>query len=74
MNTYEVGIYNKLIRQKIQQGERVKKEEAKWEDVYYFDIEAQTEDHAKKIIGEKYPPLLGFVVECITKYTTLSFD
>ena len=61
MNTYEVGIYNKLIRQKIQLGERVKKEEAKWEDVYYFDI-------------EKYPPLLGFVVECITKYTTLSFD
>ena len=70
MNTYEVGIYNKLIRQKIQLGERVKKEEAKWEDVYYFDIEAENQEQAEKKIRLQYSKLQGFEVDYVKKYAT----
>ena len=39
MQKYEVGVYNKFIRDKVREGERVKVDEAKWEEVHYFDIE-----------------------------------
>ena len=74
MHTYEIGIYNKFIRDKVREGEKVGKEESKWEDVHYFDIHAENEKGAKKIIREKYSKLLGFEIECITKYTTSSYD
>tara|TARA_R110002073_G_scaffold162516_1_gene318381 strand:- start:40 stop:264 length:225 start_codon:yes stop_codon:yes gene_type:complete len=74
MQKYEVGVYNKFIRDKVREGERVKVEEAKWEEVHYFDIESENEIGAVKIIREKYSKLLGFEIECITKYTTSSYD
>ena len=68
MHLYEVGIYNRFIREKVRTGDDVGKEEAKWEEVHYFDIHAENEKGAKKIIREKYSKLLGFEIECITKY------
>ena len=68
MQKYEVGVYNKFIRDKVREGERVKVDEAKWEEVHYFDIESENEKGAVKIIREKYSKLLGFEIECINKY------
>ncbi len=68
MHPYEVGIYNKFIRQKVREGEIVGKEESKWEDVHYFDIEAKTEKEVEIKIRMEYSKLLGFEIECINKY------
>ena len=68
MHTYEVGIYNKFIRQKVREGEIVGKEESKWEDVHYFDIEAKTEKEVEIKIRMEYSKLLGFEIGCINKY------
>ena len=68
MQKYEVGVYNKFIRDKVREGERVKVDEAKWEDVHYFDIEAKNEIEAEKKIRMEYSKLLGFEIDCINKY------
>ena len=68
MHTYEVGVYNKFIRQKVREGEIVGKEESKWEDVHYFNIEAENEKEVEKKIRMEYSKLLGFEIECINKY------
>jgi hypothetical protein len=68
MHTYEVGVYNRIIREKVRSGEVVGKKESKWEDVHYFDIEAKNEMEAEKKIRMEYSKLLGFEIECINKY------
>jgi|TARA_R110002124_G_scaffold115298_1_gene271093 hypothetical protein len=68
MHTYEVGIYNRFIREKVRDGEIVGKNEAKWEDVHYFDIKAKNETEVEKKIRMEYSKLLGFEIECINKY------
>jgi len=68
LHKYEIGIYNRVIREKVRDGETVGQEESKWEDVHYFDIEAKNEIEAEKKIRMEYSKLLGFEIDCINKY------
>ena len=68
LHKYEIGIYNRVIREKVRDGEVVGQEESKWEDVHYFDIEAKNEIEAEKKIRMEYSKLLGFEIDCINKY------
>jgi hypothetical protein len=68
LHKYEIGIYNRVIREKVRDGEIVGQEESKWEDVHYFDIEAKNEIEAEKKIRMEYSKLLGFEIDCINKY------
>ena len=70
MHLYEVGIYNRFIREKVRSGDDVGKEEAKWEEVHYFDIEAENQEQAEKKIRLEYSKLQGFEVDYIKKYAT----
>ncbi len=68
MSTYEVGIYNKWVRDKIRNGEEPPGGlEAEWENVYYFEVEALSEDKAKARIAEQYPFARGFIIESVQK-------
>tara|TARA_R100001163_G_C4880575_1_gene78064 strand:+ start:282 stop:503 length:222 start_codon:yes stop_codon:yes gene_type:complete len=66
--TYEVGIYNKYIRDKVRNGDEVGAEESAWEETHYFDVEAESEAEAKKKIMFEYKPEKGFVIDCINVY------
>ena len=67
MANYEIGIYNKNIRDKLANGDRVEGEQAKWEEVHYFEIKADDKKQAIKIIRSDYPEIRGFVIECVNE-------
>jgi len=68
MTTYQVGVYNKLIRERIRNGDEVDPAEAKWEDVHYFDIEAENKEEARKKVSFEYKESKGFVIDCVDPY------
>lgn len=68
MTTYLVGVYNRFIRDKVCAGEEVDPEQAAWEDTHYFDIEAKSEEQARKKIRLEYPKSKGFVIDCVDVY------
>ena len=71
MPIYQIGIYNRFIRDKVRSGEDVGEEEAAWEDVHYFDVEAATEKDAKRLIQSEYKESKGFVIDCVDLYHSL---
>jgi hypothetical protein len=68
MKTYEVGVYNKYIRDKVRSGDDVGPAEAAWENIHYFDIEAENEADARRKILFEYKLEKGFVIDCINVY------
>tara|TARA_Y100000401_G_C8217829_1_gene171726 strand:- start:220 stop:429 length:210 start_codon:yes stop_codon:yes gene_type:complete len=68
MKTYEVGVYNKYIRERVRNGDDVDPAEAAWENIHYFDIKAENEADAKRKILFEYKPEKGFVIDCINVY------
>ena len=65
---YEIGIYNQAVRTALTNGDHVPPELAKWEEIHYFDIKADSEIQAIKTIKLDYPEIKGFRIECVTKY------
>ena len=37
-------------------------------EVHYFDIDAESEEHAEKIIRTEYPKSHGFEIDCVNRY------
>lgn len=65
---YEVGVYNKWVRDKIRNGEDSPAGlEPAWEDVYYFEIEALSKENAKEKMEHQYPFAKGFIIESVEK-------
>jgi len=71
MPIYQIGISNRFVRQKIENGETLTAEESVWEDTNYFDIEARDEEHAKRLIKASHKESHGFVIDCIDEYRYL---
>jgi|TARA_A100001518_G_C1224238_1_gene70827 hypothetical protein len=68
IKTYQVGIYNKRIRDNIRNGDDVDPAEAAWEEVHYFDIKAESEEDARKKAQFEHKPEKGFVIDCVDAY------
>ena len=71
MPIYQIGIYNRFIRDKVRSGEDVDEKEADWEDIHYFDVEADNEQKARRLIQSEYKESKGFVIDCIDLYRSL---
>ena len=68
MNLYEIGIYNKYVREAVRQGnEPPAGLDKKGEEVYLFEYLAENEDGAKKKAEFEFSPTLGYVVDGIIK-------
>jgi hypothetical protein len=67
MITFEIGVYNKEVRDLIQQGDRHRQLSDDWADVHYVEVTASDETDARSKIARKYPPNRGYVVESISK-------
>tara|TARA_R110002126_G_scaffold176323_1_gene324968 strand:+ start:117 stop:353 length:237 start_codon:yes stop_codon:yes gene_type:complete len=65
---YEIGVYNKYVREKVRAGEEppVGLSPA-WENTSLFELNALSEEHARKIADGKWPMLQGFVIDGIFK-------
>jgi hypothetical protein len=69
MKLYEVGIYNKFVRERLRIGEDPPQGlSEEWDEVHYFDIKAENETQAITKALFAHPAKSGFVVECCNLY------
>ena len=68
MNLYEVGVYNKYVRDAVRQGNDLPfGMSSKWEEVYLFEYLAENEAGAKKKAEAECPPSLGYGVDGVLR-------
>ena len=69
MSNYEVGIYNKIVREKIRSGEEWNNDlgiSNEFENVLYFDIvNAASIEEVEQRVEKQFPSKLGFVLDFI---------
>ncbi len=63
---FEVGVYNKKVRQLVKEGERHRDLTDDWADIHYVDVMAEDEHGARAKIEAKYPEDKGFVIENVS--------
>jgi|TARA_B110000211_G_scaffold223976_1_gene274515 hypothetical protein len=65
---YEVGIYNKYVRERIREGDDTPIGiDPRWEDTLLFEIHATSEQHAIQQMQFNYPEKAGFVIDGVLK-------
>ena len=69
MSDYEIGIYNKIVREKIRSGEEWNNDmgiSAEYENVLYYDIEnAASIEEVERRVAVQFPPAMGFVLDFV---------
>ena len=69
MSNYEVGIYNKVVREKIRSGEDWDDDlgiSSDFENVLYFDIvNAASIEEVEQRVEKQFPSKFGFVLDFI---------
>jgi len=69
MSDYEVGVYNKIVREKIRSGEDWNNDlgiSDEFENVLYFDIiNAASIEEVEQRVEKQFPSKLGFVLDFI---------
>lgn len=74
MAKFEVTIYNRDVRQKVQDGEHHERFTDDWADFRYVDIRAENEDQARARIEDRYPASQGFVIDSILKQEASKYE
>ena len=65
---YQIGVYNKRVRDTLRSGLEWKSSTGiseVFEDINYFDFQAASMEEAEKRVERDYPKRLGFVLEFI---------
>jgi len=65
MPKYEVGIYNQKVRDSVAEGEHHRQLDDKWAEIHYFEIDAPSEEVARRKISASHSPHLGYVIDNI---------
>ena len=69
MSNYEIGVYNKVVREKIRSGEDWNNDlgiSSDFENVLYFDIvNAASIEEVEQRVEKQFPSQLGFVLDFI---------
>ena len=66
MSTFEIAVYNRTVREKIEVGERHRELKDDWADIHYVEIEADDIVAARRKAEGKFPRDRGFVIEAVT--------
>jgi hypothetical protein len=65
---FEVGIYNKFVREAVRQGEEPPYDlSPDWEDISYEEMTANSESEVRRKAAHKFPSSLGFVIDSVEK-------
>lgn len=67
MAKYEITLYNKQVRSKVEAGEHHQQFQDAWADFRYIEMTADNEDQVRDRIERKYPETHGFVIENIRR-------
>jgi len=67
MAMFEITIFNKDVREKVEAGERHRQFPDVWADFQYVEIEASNEEQARARIEVMHPGVQGFVIDDVRK-------
>ena len=67
MAMFEITVYNKQVREKVEAGEHHRQLTDDWADFQYIEIDAETEEKARTLAEERYPNAQGYVIDDIRK-------
>ncbi len=67
MAMFEITIYNKEVREKVEAGEHDSRFRDSWADFQYIEIEADNEEQVRAQIEVMHPGVQGFVIDDIRK-------
>ncbi len=59
---FEVVLYNKKVRNAVEQGERHSQYDDDWAENRYVEVEAESPEIARRKIATRYPKHHGFVI------------
>ncbi|MEX2642821.1 MAG: hypothetical protein WD270_05165 [Acetobacterales bacterium] len=65
LRRYEVALYNKDVRERVNADRRHSFLDDSWADVRYIEIKAESEDDVYAKLRRRYPEDQGFVVESV---------
>lgn len=65
MTRYEIGVYNKLVRELVQMGDSHKNLDDSWADIHYVDVTAESESDARLKVSRRYPERDGYIIESV---------
>ncbi len=67
MALFEITIYNKEVREKVEAGEHDSRFRDSWADFQYIEIAATDKEDARARIEEMHPSVQGFTIDDIRK-------
>ena len=67
MALFEITIYNKEVRKKVEEGGHHSGFRDSWADFQYIEIAATDEEDARTRIEEMHPSAQGFVIDDVRK-------
>ncbi len=67
MALFEITIYNKEVRKKVEAGEHHRRFKDTWADFQYIVVGGNHEDQARARVEEMHPNNQGFVIDDIRK-------
>ncbi len=62
---FEVGVFNKEVREALAEGGRHRNLSDDWADMHYVTIKADDEASARQAARRKYPAERGYVVDSV---------
>lgn len=65
MPKYEVTVFNKQVREKVENGEHHEHYTDDWAEFRYVEIRALNEDQARSQVNGRFSPENGFVIDSI---------
>ncbi len=74
MPKYEVTIYNREVRQRVEDGGHHEHFTDDWADFRYIEIRAANEDQARARLADRYPAKQGFVIDSVIEQQPSKFE
>ncbi len=74
MPKYEATVYNKAVRQQVEEGGHHEHYTDDWADFRYIEIRAANEHQARARLEDRYPAKQGFVIDSVIEQQPSKFD
>lgn len=66
-HVFEISIYNKDVRTLVKENQSHAIYDDQWADIHIHDVIALDENHARRLIAERYPYDDGFVINGVVQ-------
>ncbi len=74
MPKYEATVYNREVRQKVEDGGHHDHFTDDWADFRYIEIRAENESQARSRLNDRYPSDQGFVIDSVVEQQPSKFE